>query len=87
MRPDTITPDLVLDRMGSRLEHHAELGAWPLLRPYRGIQFPDLAQTRVRLANAGSPAARWPLPLSISPQLSFGWDVGGQREDPPCLTV
>jgi len=56
MQPDMMTPDLILDGMGYRLEHRAELDAWLLLRPYRGIHFPDLAQTRARLAETVSPA-------------------------------
>ncbi len=55
MQLDTMTPDLVLDGMGSRLEHPAELAAWLPLRPYRSIAFPDLVWTHVRLVETVAP--------------------------------
>jgi hypothetical protein len=87
MRPDMGTPDLILDGVGYRLEHGAELEAWLLLRPYRGIQFPDLAQTRARLAQTRAMAPGRPRRSGVSLQLRFGWDLGGQREEASCHAV
>ncbi len=87
MRPESMTPDLLLDGVGYRLKHGAELAAWLLLRPYRGIQFPDLAQTRARLAQTVSIAPGRPRRSGVSPQLRFGWELGGQREEASCHAV
>ena len=87
MRPESVTPDLLLDGVGYRLEHVTELEVWLLLRPYRGIPFPALAQTRARLAHTVSLAPRRTRRPSVSAQLRFGWHVGRQQEDTPCHTV
>lgn len=83
MRPETMTPDLILDGVGYRLEQRAELEAWLLLRPYRGIRFPDLARTRARFAE--TVPVHTPRP-DTPHQLTFGWHMG-VRKDIPCSEV
>lgn len=86
MRPEERTPDLILDGVGYRLEHRAELVAWLLLRPYRGVRFPDLARTRARFAET-VPAVAVHTPRQGTPhQLTFGWHMGVRR-DIPCAEV
>jgi hypothetical protein len=83
MRPEEMTPDLILDGVGYRLEQRAELVAWLLLRPYRGVAFPDLARTRARFAET-IPVHT---PRQDTPdQLTFGWHMGVRR-DMPCAEV
>jgi hypothetical protein len=87
MRPESMTPDLLLDGVGYRLEHGAELEVWLLLRPYRGIQFLNLTHTHARLAEAiALPPARTRRPV-VSLQLTFGWDLGSHREEASCDTI
>lgn len=79
MRPEEMTPDLILDGVGYRLEQRAELQAWLLLRPYRGVAFPDLARTRARFPEAiPGPAPRQDTPH----QLTFAWHMEGRRNTP-----
>jgi hypothetical protein len=87
MRPNAVTPDGLLDGLGTRLEHRAARAARLLRRPSRGLRFPDLAPTRTRLATTVSRAPRPPLQLRLSPQLICGWRLGGPREDTPCRSV
>lgn len=83
MCPETVTPDLVLDGVGYRLEQRAELEAWLLLRPYRGVSFPHLAHTRARFAET----VPMHTPRQDTPhQLTFGWHMRVRR-DMPCAEV
>jgi hypothetical protein len=79
MRRETMTPDLVLDGVGYRLEQRTALEAWLLLRPYHGVAFPDLARIRARFAEAVPVRTLRP---GTSHQLTCDWHMGGRRETP-----
>jgi hypothetical protein len=80
MRPEMMTPARTRDGVGYRLAQRTEGEAWLLLRPYRGVAFPDLTRTRARFAEAAPGQTLRP---GTAHQLTFDWHVGVRR-DTPC---